>query len=103
MWFKCGGRGSLLIGAVLSLCAGVTAADESSIALIDGPGKDKVQAFCSMCHSLDYIVMNSPFQDKAGWEKSVKKMVTVMGAPLTAEDVAAIVAYLDLRYGVQSH
>jgi hypothetical protein len=52
-----------------------------------------------MCHSLDYIVMNSPFQDQAGWEKTVKKMVTVFGAPLTAEDTAAIVAYLSSRYG----
>jgi len=93
--------GSLLLGVMLVLCAGVTAADESSIVLADGPGRDKVQAFCSMCHSLDYIVMNSPFQDKTGWEKTVKKMVTVMGAPLTAEVVFVIVAYLDGHYGSQ--
>ncbi len=96
-----GGSGSLLLGVALALCAGVTAADETSIALVDGPGRDKVQASCSMCHSLDYIVMNSPFLDRAGWEKTVKKMVTVMGAPLTAEDIAAIVAYLDGHYGKQ--
>jgi hypothetical protein len=52
-----------------------------------------------MCHSLDYIIMNSPFQDQAGWEKTVKKMSTVFGAPLTAEDTAAIVAYLSGHYG----
>ena len=52
-----------------------------------------------MCHSLDYIVMNSPFQDQAGWEKTVKKMATVYGAPLTAEETAAIVAYLSSHYG----
>ena len=52
-----------------------------------------------MCHSLDYIVMNSPFQDKAGWDKTVRKMVNVMGAPLTPEDVEAIVTYLDAQYG----
>lgn len=96
-----GGFGSLLLGVMLALCAGVTAADESGIVLADGPGRDKVQAFCSMCHSLDYIVMNSPFQDKAAWDKSVRKMVTVMGAPITAEDVTAIVAYLDDHYGKQ--
>ena len=94
-----GGCGSLLLGVVLALRAGITVADESSIVLADGPGRDKVQAFCSMCHSLDYIVMNSPFQDKTAWEKTVRKMVTVMGAPLTAEDVAVIVTYLDDHYG----
>jgi hypothetical protein len=52
-----------------------------------------------MCHSLDYILMNSPFQDKAAWEKTVNKMVKVMGAPLTAEDITAVVAYLDTHYG----
>jgi hypothetical protein len=43
--------------------------------------------------------MNSPFQDKAAWEKTVNKMVKVMGAPLTAEDITAVVAYLDAHYG----
>ena len=76
-------------------------ADESSIQLAEGPGRERVQAICSACHSLDYIVMNSPFQDKAAWEKTVKKMVNVMGAPLSPEDVAAIVAYLDAQYGKQ--
>jgi len=76
-------------------------ADESGIQLADGPGRERVQALCSACHSLDYIVMNSPFQDKAAWEKTVKKMVTVMGAPLAPEDVAAIVNYLDAQYGKQ--
>jgi cytochrome c5 len=80
-------------------CPAPAIAGESSIQLADGPGRDRVQAVCSACHSLDYIVMNSPFQDKAAWEKTVKKMVNVMGAPLTPEDVAAIVAYLDAQYG----
>lgn len=52
-----------------------------------------------MCHSLDYIVMNSPFLDRAGWERTVRKMVTVMGAPLSAEDIAEITEYLDRDYG----
>jgi hypothetical protein len=52
-----------------------------------------------MCHSLDYIVINSPFQDRTGWEKTVRKMVNVMGAPLTEEDVAVIVRYLASHYG----
>jgi hypothetical protein len=74
-------------------------ANELDIALADGPGRAQVQAACSMCHSLDYIVTNSPFQDQSGWEKTVRKMVTVYGTPLTAEESAAIVAYLGLHYG----
>lgn len=75
------------------------AADESGLALADGAGRERVVAACSMCHSLDYIVMNSPFQDRAGWEKTVRKMAGVYGAPLTAEETAAIVAYLSRHYG----
>jgi hypothetical protein len=75
------------------------AADESGITLAEGAGRERVVTACSMCHSLDYIVMNSPFQDQAGWEKTVKKMATVYGAPLTAEETAAIVAYLSSHYG----
>ena len=75
------------------------AADETSIRLADGPGRDQVQASCSMCHSLDYIVMNSPFQDRAAWEKTVGKMIKVYGAPLSDEDAAAIVSYLERSYG----
>jgi sulfite dehydrogenase (cytochrome) subunit B len=75
------------------------AADESALALVEGPGRERTQAACSMCHSLDYIIMNSPFQDQAGWEKTVQKMTTVYGAPLTADEAAAIVAYLSRHYG----
>ena len=84
----------------VSLCGGAAAqADESSVTLAAGDGVERVQAGCAMCHSLDYIVMNSPFQDRAGWDKTVTKMVKVMGAPLTAEDTKAIVDYLERHYG----
>jgi cytochrome c5 len=88
-----------LLGIIVALPDVARPADETGIALAAGPGREKVQAACSMCHSLDYIVMNSPFQDQAGWEKTIKKMVTVFGAPLTPEESAAIVAYLGRHYG----
>ena len=84
--------------ALLAACHAVLA-DESSVRLAQGEGVERVQAACAICHSLDYIVMNSPFQDRAGWEKTVTKMVKVMGAPITAEDTTAIVAYLERHYG----
>jgi cytochrome c5 len=84
--------------ALLAACPAVLA-DESSARLAQGEGVERVQAACAICHSLDYIVMNSPFQDRAAWEKTVTKMVKVMGAPITAEDTTAIVAYLEREYG----
>ena len=90
---------SALTSVVLAASIATAAADEASLRLTEGPGLMQVQASCSMCHSLDYILMNSPFQDKAAWEKTVNKMVKVMGAPLTAEDITAVVAYLDTHYG----
>lgn len=91
-----------LSGAVLLallVASAVAVADESTTVLTQGAGVERVQAYCSMCHSLDYIVMNSPFQDRAGWDKTVTKMVKVMGAPLTPEDTGVIVEYLATNYG----
>lgn len=86
--------------AVVALALGGAAkADESSVQLTQADGVERVQAHCAICHSLDYIVMNSPFQDRAGWDKTVAKMVKVMGAPLAPEDVAAVVDYLAANYG----
>jgi mono/diheme cytochrome c family protein len=84
--------------AVVAL-GGAAHADESSVQLTQSDGVERVQASCATCHSLDYIVMNSPFQDRTGWDKTVTKMVKVMGAPLTPEDSAAIVDYLAAHYG----
>jgi len=52
-----------------------------------------------MCHSLDYIQMNSTFLDRKGWEASVNKMIKVMGAPIRPDDVPLIVDYLNRNYG----
>jgi cytochrome c5 len=84
----------LLVAPILA-----AAADETGIRLAEGAGLPQVQATCSMCHSLDYIQMNSPFLDQAGWEKTVNKMVKVMGAPLAADDMPVVVTYLYSHYG----
>lgn len=85
---------------VLCLCLAAPAfADEGKIVLKEGAGKDVVQANCVMCHSLDYIQMNSVFQDRKGWEATVNKMVKAMGAPIAANDVPTIVDYLSKNYG----
>ena len=53
---------------------------------------------CVMCHSLDYIPMNSVFLDRKGWEASVNRMIKVMGAPIKSEDIPQIVDYLTKYY-----
>jgi len=83
----------------LLLLAGTALADEGSIRLKEGPGKDKVMANCIMCHSVDYIQMNSVFLDRNGWTASVNKMVKVMGAPIKDEEIPQIVDYLTRYYG----
>lgn len=78
-----------------------TQAGEPPIPLKDGPGKGVAQANCGTCHSLDYIPMNSPFLDRAGWEAAVNKMIKVMGAPIAGDQLPQIVDYLVANYGKQ--
>ena len=87
-----------LLASLLFITLPVLAA-EADIHLKDGAGKQLVEANCSMCHSLDYIPMNSPFLDRKGWEASVNKMIKVMGAPVAEGDVKNIVDYLAAQYG----
>jgi cytochrome c5 len=89
----------MALACLVGLAPFGAAADESQVRLRDGAGKALVEAHCVMCHSLDYIQMNSVFLDRAGWQKSVDKMVAVMGAPLPPGDVAPIVDYLTTTYG----
>jgi len=81
------------------LASSLALADESQVKLKEAPGKDLVQANCVICHSLDYIPMNSVFLVRKGWEASVAKMVKAMGAPIADEDAAKIVDYLAKNYG----
>jgi len=92
-------RRAAAVACALAVGASAQAGDEASVVLAQGEGIDKVQSMCAICHSLDYIQMNSPFQDATGWDKTVTKMVKVMGAPITAEDSAVIVGYLARNYG----
>jgi hypothetical protein len=84
---------------LLSLCLPLIAwGDESQIRLKDAPGRDLVGAKCAICHSLDYIPMNSPFLDAAGWEKELGKMVQ-LGAPVSENEAPILLRYLNSNYG----
>jgi cytochrome c5 len=89
-------RTLLILGTLLAAPA---LADEAQVRLKEGQGRQLVEANCVMCHSLDYIQMNSVFLDRKGWEASVNKMIKVMGAPIRAEDVPQLIDYLTTQYG----
>jgi sulfite dehydrogenase (cytochrome) subunit B len=88
------------LAVIAALAAtGAALAQEKRIAFKDGAGLQAFQANCNTCHSLDYVIMNSPFLDRAGWDAEVKKMANAFGAPISAPDQAAIVDYLAANYG----
>jgi sulfite dehydrogenase (cytochrome) subunit B len=86
----------LALGA--ALCAAAAPAGEEATQLREAPGRDVVAARCVACHSLDYIEMNAPALDRAGWDRSVRKMIDQFGAPVSSEDAQRIVAYLADNY-----
>ncbi len=89
-----------IIIAVLLAALFVAQVDaEEQIRLKVAPGRDKVEANCTGCHSLDYIQMNSPFLSPAGWDAELAKMIDVFGAPIDANDAKTIVDYLQASYG----
>jgi mono/diheme cytochrome c family protein len=82
-------------GAVATLAL----AGEEPVQLKKAAGIDKVETNCAVCHSLDYIEMNSPFLNAAGWDAEVTKMISAFGAPINAADAKIIGDYLKANYG----
>jgi hypothetical protein len=74
-------------------------AEEKPVRLKQAPGLDKVESNCGVCHSLDYIQMNSPFPNAALWDAEVTKMIKTFGAPIEDADAAVIKNYLSQNYG----
>jgi mono/diheme cytochrome c family protein len=94
--------GCFLFALTLSLPAfalGPAAAEEKPVELKKAPGLDKVEANCGACHSLDYILMNSPYPTAALWDAEVAKMIKAYGAPIEEADAKAIADYLKKNYG----
>lgn len=86
------------ICALAVLPAVPTIAGEESITLPDALGRELTMSRCITCHSLDYLQANAPVLDRAGWEKTVRKMIDRYGAPIDAADVQGIVDYLSAAY-----
>jgi sulfite dehydrogenase (cytochrome) subunit B len=99
----------LLLAAVFAFSAQTTGAAEGSgrvhsitlpevaVKLKPGPGRDKVESYCTICHSTDYIIMQPPFSEKK-WGEIVNKMIKVFGAPIPADVAKEITKYLGTEY-----
>jgi mono/diheme cytochrome c family protein len=89
----------IVIAILAAMLATPGFAEEKPIELKKAPGVEKVEANCAACHSLDYILMNSPFPNAALWDAEVAKMINAFGAPIDAADAKAIADYLKANYG----
>ena len=89
--------GALLTIAFAFVIAGTwhNSAASQSRPIPDGPGKAETQKFCAQCHELDKSV--SLKQDKAGWQRTVEKMVA-FGMKAAEPEVAAVIDYLTRAY-----
>ncbi len=68
------------------------------VQLKEGAGRAKVEAYCNVCHSTDYITMQPKFS-RAQWTGTVTKMIKTFGAPIPLEDAETIIDYLATSYG----
>jgi mono/diheme cytochrome c family protein len=93
---------------IVTVAAAVTAAivswaaqaQEAKLELKPGPGRDQVMGYCVMCHSVDYIQMNSVFMNRQVWDAEVTKMIKAYGAQVPADQIPVVVDYLAKNYGV---
>jgi len=67
--------------------------------LVDGPGKELVMGYCSICHSVTYITMQPPLAD---WTPTMNKMIKTYGAPIPEDAAKQILAYLQAYYTPQT-
>lgn len=58
-----------------------------------GTGADIANSQCLMCHSAG-MVLRQPTQTEEQWKATINKMRSAYGAPLPAEQVDALAAYL---------
>lgn len=89
-----------MVAALGGLLCGGALADDAPAPLKPGAGGDVVSANCNVCHTSDYIAMNSMFLTPDQWKAEVTKMRTAFGAPIDDATAARIVAYLAAQYAV---
>jgi len=85
-----------------AMLLGAPALAQEEATLKPGPDLDSVKTSCSICHTLNYIKMNSTFLSPDAWKAEVSKMREGYGAPIDDQTAAAIVKYLSENYAVPS-
>ena len=91
----------IAVFTMLALLPGLARAEEQTARLKQAAGVELVEAQCGACHSLRYILMNSPFLGLAQWDAEVGKMIKAFGAPIEPADAKTIGDYLKENYGVK--
>jgi mono/diheme cytochrome c family protein len=66
-----------------------------------GEGQSIANSQCLICHSAD-MVLRQPARTQAQWKETINKMRSAYGAPLPAEQVDALAAYLARVVAVDS-
>ena len=85
----------------VALLLAVPALADEPVPLKPGVGLDAVQASCGICHTLNYIRMNSVFLTPDTWKAEVTKMRTALGAPIDDDTANTIIKYLTANYAAQ--
>ncbi len=63
------------------------------------PGVELANGYCLTCHSADYVAYQPPGMPRSFWLAEVTKMKNIFGAPITEDQVPAIVDYFVRAYG----
>lgn len=87
----------VVLGALV--CQGALA-DDPQMPLKPGAGDEVASANCNVCHTTNYIVMNSQFLTPDGWRAEVTKMRSAFGAPIDDTTAAEIISYLTAHYAL---
>jgi hypothetical protein len=91
-----------VFAGIFTACAVASAqTQDRPIELATAPGRDAVEKYCGICHSLDYLTTNSPILDRQGWTSEVDKMINAFGAPINPYEKAIIIDYLANNYGAR--
>jgi hypothetical protein len=85
-------RTCVILTAVVLFYAGAARAQ----GFPDGPGKEIVQAACSVCHETELIT--NARRSKAEWTETVQDMVS-RGAPLVEGEREIVIEYLAKNFG----
>lgn len=84
-----------LASALFVINYGMSLSNGQTRPMPDGPGKAETVKMCSTCHDLDKSL--SLKQDRAGWQRTVEKMVA-FGLKTSEAEINTVVDYLTRSY-----